>query len=193
MTSAACESPSASTRTTSTTVLGIQTELERSVGRGLPPPHRPACARPRRDHRSGPTRWRAAPAAVGRDRCRTRPRFLGSTHSRRRRRSARRVASNRGADVLSISSAVMPCSKSHSISSARSARASPSRPSSSFSISAWSTWSSYPMLMPLLHGFPPVVDNTAGLLILGSFPSVLSLESRAVLRQPAQRVLADHR
>lgn len=33
------------------------------------------------------------------------------------------------------------------------------------------------MLMPLLHGFPPVVDNTAGLLILGSFPSVLSLES----------------
>jgi len=33
------------------------------------------------------------------------------------------------------------------------------------------------MLTPLLHGFPPVVDHTARLLILGSFPSVLSLES----------------
>jgi hypoxanthine-DNA glycosylase len=33
------------------------------------------------------------------------------------------------------------------------------------------------MLTPLLHGFPPVVDHTAGLLILGSFPSVLSLQS----------------
>jgi len=33
------------------------------------------------------------------------------------------------------------------------------------------------MPTPLLHGFPPVVDHTAGLLILGSFPSVLSLQS----------------
>lgn len=40
------------------------------------------------------------------------------------------------------------------------------------------------MLMPLLHGFPPVVDHTAGLLILGSFPSVLSLESRQYYGNP---------
>jgi hypoxanthine-DNA glycosylase len=33
------------------------------------------------------------------------------------------------------------------------------------------------MTTPLLDGFPPVVDGTAGLLILGSFPSVLSLAS----------------
>ncbi len=33
------------------------------------------------------------------------------------------------------------------------------------------------MATPLLHGFAPVVDHTARLLILGSFPSVLSLES----------------
>ncbi len=33
------------------------------------------------------------------------------------------------------------------------------------------------MATPLLHGFPPVVDGTARLLILGSFPSVLSLET----------------
>jgi hypoxanthine-DNA glycosylase len=33
------------------------------------------------------------------------------------------------------------------------------------------------MATPLLHGFAPVVDHTAGLLILGSFPSVLSLET----------------
>lgn len=33
------------------------------------------------------------------------------------------------------------------------------------------------MATPLLHGFAPVIDHGAGLLILGSFPSVLSLES----------------
>jgi len=33
------------------------------------------------------------------------------------------------------------------------------------------------MTTPLLEGFPPVVDATAGLLILRSFPSVLSLAS----------------
>jgi hypoxanthine-DNA glycosylase len=33
------------------------------------------------------------------------------------------------------------------------------------------------MATPLLHGFAPVVDHAAGLLILGSFPSVLSLET----------------
>jgi hypoxanthine-DNA glycosylase len=33
------------------------------------------------------------------------------------------------------------------------------------------------MTAPLLEGFPPVVDATARLLILGSFPSVLSLAS----------------
>ena len=33
------------------------------------------------------------------------------------------------------------------------------------------------MTTPLLEGFPPVVDDTARLLILGSFPSVLSLAS----------------
>jgi hypoxanthine-DNA glycosylase len=31
------------------------------------------------------------------------------------------------------------------------------------------------MTTPLLEGFPPVVDDAAGLLILGSFPSVASL------------------
>jgi hypoxanthine-DNA glycosylase len=35
----------------------------------------------------------------------------------------------------------------------------------------------YSMTAPLLEGFPPVVDDTAGLLILGSFPSVTSLAS----------------
>jgi hypoxanthine-DNA glycosylase len=35
----------------------------------------------------------------------------------------------------------------------------------------------YSMTAPLLEGFPPVVDDTAGLLILGSFPSVASLAS----------------
>jgi hypoxanthine-DNA glycosylase len=33
------------------------------------------------------------------------------------------------------------------------------------------------MATPLLQGFPPVVDDAAGLLILGSFPSVQSLAS----------------
>src|SRR6516162_8050104 len=33
------------------------------------------------------------------------------------------------------------------------------------------------MATPLLEGFPPVVDDDAGLLILGSFPSVQSLAS----------------
>jgi hypoxanthine-DNA glycosylase len=33
------------------------------------------------------------------------------------------------------------------------------------------------MATPLLHGFAPVIDHQAGLLILGSFPSVLSLQS----------------
>ena len=33
------------------------------------------------------------------------------------------------------------------------------------------------MATPLLQGFPPVVDDSARLLILGSFPSVLSLET----------------
>jgi hypoxanthine-DNA glycosylase len=33
------------------------------------------------------------------------------------------------------------------------------------------------MVTPLLQGFPPVVDDRATVLILGSFPSVLSLES----------------
>jgi hypoxanthine-DNA glycosylase len=33
------------------------------------------------------------------------------------------------------------------------------------------------MATPLLHGFAPVVDRSARLLILGSFPSVLSLET----------------
>src|ERR1700734_1979778 len=88
-----------------------------------------------------------------------------------------------GTEDAWISSAVMPCSNSHSISSARSARALPSRPSSIFSTSGSSTPSRYnaaghdvhPMTTPLLEGFPPVVDDNADLLILGSFPSVQSL------------------
>jgi hypoxanthine-DNA glycosylase len=40
------------------------------------------------------------------------------------------------------------------------------------------------MTMPLLEGFPPVVDDNAGLLILGSFPSVLSLASRQYYGNP---------
>lgn len=31
------------------------------------------------------------------------------------------------------------------------------------------------MVTPLLRGFPPVVDDSATMLIVGSFPSVLSL------------------
>jgi hypoxanthine-DNA glycosylase len=40
------------------------------------------------------------------------------------------------------------------------------------------------MATPLLHGFPPVVDDRAGLLILGSFPSVLSLETGQYYANP---------
>jgi hypoxanthine-DNA glycosylase len=40
------------------------------------------------------------------------------------------------------------------------------------------------MTTPLLEGFPPVVDDTAGLLILGSFPSVLSLASSQYYGNP---------
>jgi hypoxanthine-DNA glycosylase len=40
------------------------------------------------------------------------------------------------------------------------------------------------MTTPLLQGFPPVVDGTAGLLILGSFPSVQSLATRQYYGNP---------
>ncbi|MDT5142825.1 MAG: hypothetical protein QOE52_3980 [Mycobacterium sp.] len=40
------------------------------------------------------------------------------------------------------------------------------------------------MTAPLLHGFPPVVDDAAGLLILGSFPSVQSLAARQYYGNP---------
>ena len=40
------------------------------------------------------------------------------------------------------------------------------------------------MTAPLLEGFPPVVDDTAGLLILGSFPSVQSLATRQYYGNP---------
>jgi hypoxanthine-DNA glycosylase len=40
------------------------------------------------------------------------------------------------------------------------------------------------MATPLLQGFPPVVDDTARLLILGSFPSVQSLASRQYYGNP---------
>ena len=40
------------------------------------------------------------------------------------------------------------------------------------------------MATPLLQGFPPVIDDTARLLILGSFPSVLSLETRQYYGNP---------
>src|ERR1700675_4223894 len=91
-----------------------------------------------------------------------------------------------------ISSAVMPCSNSHSISSARSARALPSRPSSSFPTSGSSPPPTYnaarhdvnPMTTPLLEGFPPVVDDAAELLILGSFPSVQSLATHQYYGNP---------
>jgi hypoxanthine-DNA glycosylase len=40
------------------------------------------------------------------------------------------------------------------------------------------------MTAPLLDGFPPVVDDTAELLILGSFPSVQSLAARQYYGNP---------
>jgi hypoxanthine-DNA glycosylase len=40
------------------------------------------------------------------------------------------------------------------------------------------------MTTPLLEGFPPVVDDAARLLILGSFPSVLSLAARQYYGNP---------
>lgn len=40
------------------------------------------------------------------------------------------------------------------------------------------------MTTPLLEGFPPVVDDTARVLILGSFPSVLSLAARQYYANP---------
>src|SRR5882757_9267673 len=86
----------------------------------------------------------------------------------------------------------MPCWNSHAISSARSARALPSRPSSSFSTSGSSTPTTYnaarhdgsPMTTPPLQGFPPVVDDNADLLILGSFPSVQSLATHQYYANP---------
>jgi hypoxanthine-DNA glycosylase len=40
------------------------------------------------------------------------------------------------------------------------------------------------MTAPLLEGFPPVVDDNAGLLILGSFPSVRSLATHQYYGNP---------
>jgi hypoxanthine-DNA glycosylase len=40
------------------------------------------------------------------------------------------------------------------------------------------------MTAPLLRGFPPVVDDTAEILILGSFPSVRSLAARQYYGNP---------
>jgi hypoxanthine-DNA glycosylase len=40
------------------------------------------------------------------------------------------------------------------------------------------------MTAPLLHGFPPVVDDHAGMLILGSFPSAQSLVARQYYANP---------
>jgi hypoxanthine-DNA glycosylase len=40
------------------------------------------------------------------------------------------------------------------------------------------------MTTPLLEGFPPVVDDAARLLILGSFPSVQSLSARQYYGNP---------
>ncbi len=40
------------------------------------------------------------------------------------------------------------------------------------------------MTTPLLEGFPPVVDDSARLLILGSFPSVQSLAARQYYANP---------
>jgi hypoxanthine-DNA glycosylase len=40
------------------------------------------------------------------------------------------------------------------------------------------------MTAPLLHGLPPVVDDRAGLLILGSFPSVQSLAAGQYYANP---------
>jgi hypoxanthine-DNA glycosylase len=40
------------------------------------------------------------------------------------------------------------------------------------------------MTTPLLEGFPPVVDDAAGLLILGSFPSVQSLATGQYYANP---------
>lgn len=38
------------------------------------------------------------------------------------------------------------------------------------------------MTSPLLQGFPPIVDDDARVLILGSFPSALSLVAHQYLR-----------
>ena len=40
------------------------------------------------------------------------------------------------------------------------------------------------MTSPLLRGFPPVVDDDARVLILGSFPSALSLVTRQYYANP---------
>src|ERR1700733_16125089 len=40
------------------------------------------------------------------------------------------------------------------------------------------------MTSPLLEGFPPVVDDAARLLLLGSFPSVQSLSTRQYYGNP---------
>jgi len=42
----------------------------------------------------------------------------------------------------------------------------------------------HPMTTTLLEGFPPVVDNNADLLILGSFPSVQSLATQQYYGNP---------
>ena len=41
-----------------------------------------------------------------------------------------------------------------------------------------------PMTTPLLEGFPPVIDDDAELLILGSFPSVQSLATHQYYGNP---------
>src|ERR1700739_2541489 len=81
----------------------------------------------------------------------------------------------------------MPCSNSHSISSARSARALPSRsPSRSSTSPTYNAARHHVNLMttPLLEGFAPVVDDGARVLILGSFPSVRSLATRQYYGNP---------
>ena len=48
------------------------------------------------------------------------------------------------------------------------------------------------MTSPLLQGFPPIVDDDARVLILGSFPSAVSLAAHQYYAISTKCVLANH-
>ena len=49
------------------------------------------------------------------------------------------------------------------------------------------------MTPPLLQGFPPIVDDDARVLILGSFPSALPLVAHQYYANPRNAFWANHR